>query len=185
MSITDQELIARYRNGERLALDDLVARYLSIVYSFVKRYVYDQETAEDVTQETFIKVIRHLKRYDARKPFKPWILQIAKHQAFDILKKQSPLLASEMEDTFETDWLTSIPDPRPLADEATLLCERQREVTQAIHHLSKTEQRIFFLRYHLGWSFREIADELHELIDTVKSQHRRFLLKLRKRLGTF
>ena len=176
---TDQQLVQTYLEGEKGAFDALMLRYMTPVHTLAFHYAKNRQDAEDITQEAFIKAMRHLRRFDTQKPFKPWILQIVKNQALDHLKRKKMATFSALENEDEN-ILDAIPDPAPLPDAITLGKEMAAGVRAAISHLSPIEQRILFFRYIKELSFKEIAQELHDVLDTVKSRHRRSLLKLRK-----
>lgn len=85
---TDQQLIAAYLKGDEKSLEILIKRYLNPIYGFAYRYVKDQQNAEDITQETFLKVWKNIKKYDKNKSFKAWIYTIAKNTVLDFIKKE-------------------------------------------------------------------------------------------------
>ncbi len=183
MQRTDQELIAAYLAGDSAAFDVLVLRYLKLVFSVVLHYVKNVQDAEDISQDVFVKVLRNIKSFDQTKSFKPWVLQIGRNASLDWLKKKKPLLASELETEMGEGIFENIQDVAPLADEIASQHERLLELQTAMNRLSAPDRLVVQLRYLKQLSFKEIADELHEVLDTVKSRHRRALLKLRKILG--
>ena len=73
---SDQKLIADYLGGDEKALEILIYRYLKPIYSFVYRYVGNEQEAEDITQEIFVKAWRNLKKFNQNKSFKTWIFTI-------------------------------------------------------------------------------------------------------------
>lgn len=183
-SVTDAELAQAYVQGDKASFDALVLRYSQIVYSVAFHYVKDPMDAQDVVQDVFVKVLRHLKRFDVNKPFKPWILQITRNQSMDWLKKKRPVAISTLETDEDTYLLESVPDPAPLPDAVVSQIQQSREVAAQVRKLSLADRRIMFFRYVKDFSFKEIAEELGEIIDTVKSRHRRALQKLRKSNST-
>lgn len=177
-NISDQILIRRYLQGDEKSLEILIQRYLKPIYSFVYRYVNNKQEAEDITQEAFVKVWRHLKRFDRDKNFKTWIFTIAKNTSIDFLRTKKKLMSfSEMTDL--------IVDPAPPLFE---LVEQQRmsqNVKIAIANLSDKYRRVFSFRYEQGFTFWQIAKSLGESVNTVKSRHRRALITLKKLLGNY
>jgi RNA polymerase sigma-70 factor (ECF subfamily) len=180
----DATLIREYLDGNKTSFDALVLRYTKLVYSVALHFVKQPADAEDVTQDVFIKVLRNLKRFDAQKSFKPWVLQIARNQALDWLKKKKPLLLSELESPEDMSILDALPDPQPLPDAIVQMGQDADRLSSVVRQLSATERKVIFLRYIKQFSFNEIAEELHEVMDTVKSRHRRAIAKLRKLLST-
>jgi RNA polymerase sigma factor (sigma-70 family) len=179
-TLTDADLIRAYLDGNKASFDALVLRYSQIVFSVAVHYVKDQSDAEDVVQDVFVKVLRHVKRFDLEKPFKPWILQITRNQAMDWLKKKRPVSISSLETEEGLNILEAVPDPAPLPDAVVSQIQLADEVAANVKKLSLAERKILFFRYMKDFSFREISEELDEVVDTVKSRHRRALQKLRK-----
>ncbi|MBP9863915.1 sigma-70 family RNA polymerase sigma factor [Patescibacteria group bacterium] len=181
MEQTDQELVASYIQGHTISFDLLVLRYLKLVYSVAFHYAKNQQDAEDISQDAFVKALQHIRSFDQEKPFKPWMLRIVRNQALDWLKKKKPFLVSDVETEEEGErLLESIPDPSPLADVLAVQHESSEEIVRLIATLPAEDRHLLFFRYVRGFSFKEIAGELHQVLDTVKSKHRRLLLKLRK-----
>ncbi len=181
MEKSDRELITEYIQGSKTSFDVLVLRYLKLVYSVAFHYAKNQQDAEDIAQDAFVKALQHIHSFDQEKPFKPWVLRIARNQALDWLKKKKPFLVSDLESEEEGEsLLESIPDPLPLADALAVQHESSEEIARLIAGLPAEDRRLLFFRYIRGFSFKEMAGELHQVLDTVKSKHRRLLLKLRK-----
>lgn len=181
--MNDQELIVRYLAGDKTAFNLLVERYLKIVYSVAFYYVKNSPDAEDIAQDTFIKVMSNLKKFDLTKSFKPWVCQIAKNQALDLLKKKKAIPFS-MLTAIESDSsiLDTLSDPAPLASETIDIQDEKQRVIAAVKKLPKQTQAIFYLRYAQGMGFNEIAKQIGGLMNTVKSQSRRGLISLKKLL---
>ena len=181
-------LISESLAGDEKAFEELLSPYLSPVYSFVLSLTHDVSMAEDVTQETCIKVWKHLNRFDAEKSFKTWIFAIAKNTAFDALKKKrdlpfSTFVSGESEDAGEL-WSERIADEAPLVDEILARAESVELLEQKLQTLPEGFQRILRLRYQEDFSLSEIAEILGEPYNTVKSRHGRALSGLRRAFGT-
>jgi RNA polymerase sigma-70 factor (ECF subfamily) len=144
--------------------------------------VGDQATAEDITQEVFIKVWKNIKKFDQNKSFRPWIFQIAKNTAIDFLRKKKTIPFSRFENEKGQNVLTNNIAEKPLnllenlSDKETL--------DEAMSNLSEKDRKIIKLRHNDGMSFREIAELLKESINTVKSRYRRVLANLKKNIRT-
>src|SRR3989338_6361604 len=180
MDKSDQQLVADYIQGDEASLELLIRGYLKPIYSFTYRYVGNAQDAEDVTQEVFIKVWRHIKRFDQSKSFKTWIFSIAKNTAIDFLKKKKVIPFSD----FDTeDGGNIIADT--FADTAKSLQEifEQKETAQMLEstmaELSPKYRMVLSLRHNSDFNFREIAETLGEPINTVKSRYRRALIMLK------
>jgi len=181
MDSSDQSLVLRYLSGESGAFDTLVTRYLPVVYRAALSYTKDPQDAEDASQDTFIKAMRHLAQYDLRRPFRPWLLQIAKRTALDALRKKRevPVSAMHREEDAE-DFFEQLPDSQPSADLIVDQHLLNAQLKQAFSGLPKDVQVIFYLRYFREMTYREIAERVGGVLDTVKSKHRRGTLALKK-----
>lgn len=178
---TDKELVKKYLNGDETSLGLLVERYLTPVYRFAYGYVRDKDIAEDITQETFVKVWKHLKKFDTSKPFKTWVLTIVKRTALDHLRKKKLVPFS----TFDTESggnsvVDTLADTAPSIIEQLSQEEDKNTVIKMLNSLSDKYRHVLHLRYYAGLNFREIGERLGESLNTVKSRHRRALASLKK-----
>lgn len=183
-NFSDQQLINNYLAGDKQSLEILVKRYLKPVYGFLYRYLNNNQDAEDITQEVFVKAWRHLKEFNPQKKFKTWILSIAKNAAIDFLRKRKVAVFSEFEnENGENALMESLVDPSPLPDKFLEQKDLSQTLGQIIKKLPPQYQIILYLRYNDHFTFKEIAESLEEPLNTVKSRHRRALLMLKKRLA--
>ena len=88
MERDDNELVAAYKRGDQRAIETLVARHLPAVYNFARRFV-GIEYADDVTQETFVKVWKHIRRFDEKRNFRVWLFTIARRVSIDWTRKRN------------------------------------------------------------------------------------------------
>ncbi|HEX4103959.1 MAG TPA: sigma-70 family RNA polymerase sigma factor [Candidatus Paceibacterota bacterium] len=182
---TDAELVRAVLRGDKNAFPVLLERHMDSVYKFAFRYVRNGEDADDVTQEAFIRVWKNLKKFDTSKNFKTWLFTIAKNVALDILKKKKPLNFSQIaeeDEQLDAVFASHLESPE-LPDS---LYERKlvkAGLGAALTTLPQNYQTVLTMRYEGNLKFREIAETLHEPIDTVKSKHRRGLMMLRKVVG--
>jgi RNA polymerase sigma-70 factor, ECF subfamily len=177
----DQKLINQYLAGDEQSLEILIKLYLKPIYGFAYRIVNHPAEAEDITQEVFLRVWKKIKKLDPQKNFKSWIFTIAKNASIDYLKKKKTLTFSafEQEDGGNT-ILDSLADPEPLPDE---LFERSDLVTlldSTLKKISLPYRLVLQLYYFEHFNFREIAEVLNEPLNTIKSRHRRALIKLKE-----
>lgn len=173
-------LIEQAQAGDAAAFDTLVSRHLPSVYRFVSRFTGRPELAEDATQETFVKAWRNLKRFDANRPIVPWLLQIARNAATDLLRKEKhslPFAQIEQDDGFT--FAETEADTEPRADELLAQAESAEAVRAALAQLAPREQTLITLRYADALPFEDIATVLGIPAATVRSIHRRALAKLR------
>ena len=178
INITDGQLIKKAAQGDDAALAELVQRYLNPVYGFAYRYARNQQDAEDIAQEVFVKVWKNLKKFDASKPFQPWLYQITKNTCLDWLKKKSVAPLSELE-TIKNAVVDASPQPDVLADQNLLAAK----LTAATNQLSPKYAKVISLYHQQNLNLRQIAQLLQEPLNTVKSRYRRALLLLKKVLN--
>jgi RNA polymerase sigma-70 factor (ECF subfamily) len=168
-------LVTRYLAGETRAFDELVRRYHSRLNNFIYRMIGDRERAEDLVQEAFVRVHRHLHRFDTTKKFSTWIYTICSNLAKNELRNRSrsPLVFYQSARTASAE-----EDSRPLQFEDSssrpddMFANRHlRElVEQTVAKLSGHHREVFVLRELEGKSYEEIADITHCNLGTVKSR---------------
>jgi RNA polymerase sigma-70 factor (ECF subfamily) len=188
VNIDDTNLIKLYLKGDEKSLEILVKRYLKPVYGFVYRYVGAYKEAEDITQETFIRAWKNLKKFESQSNFKAWLFSIAKNASIDFLRKKKAIPFSAFSarggSAFggENDFTETLVDPAPLPDVLASHANLKQEVALAIEKLPFNYRAVLLLRYDDRMNFREIADILGEPLNTVKSRHWRALISLKKLL---
>ena len=114
---TEDELVQKILDGNDKAVEELLGRYLKPVYNFIYRITNDRISAEDIAQDTFIKLWKNLSRFDRSKNLKTWIFTIAKNTAFDYLKKKKEIPFSNFTDDEGENWLENSADENILPDE--------------------------------------------------------------------
>lgn len=187
MDRTDEELIAAFADGgDEAAFSTLVERHLKTVYSFVVRFVGNEQEAEDIVQETFLKAWKNARQYRAEaSKFKTWVLRIARNSAIDHLRKRKHIAFSEFENAEGQNVLAeTVADPNELPDELFARKEEVSELQAAMERLSPEAREILLLHYTNGLTFLEIGELLGQPQNTVKSRHHRAILSLKKALCT-
>jgi len=179
--LNDEELISGYLAGDKKSLEILIGRYLKPIYNFVYYYIGDVPSAEDVTQDVFVRVWRKIKKFDEHKNFKTWIFSIAKNAALDFLKKKKAVPFSELENEEGESTITeTVADPAPLPDELFARVDLSKLISGALAELSPIDRSVLLLHHYNQFTFEEAAETLGEPLNTVKSRYRRALIKLRK-----
>lgn len=183
--LSDEQLIKKYLDGDEESLALLIERYFKLIYSFIFRSISNREEAEDLTQEVFLKAWSSIKRFDQQKSFKTWIYTIARNRVIDFLrkKKNTTISATVDEDGEAQDILSTIADERISALAELEQQELNEELMGVLSKLSPEERMLVLLYHQEEMSFREIAEIFKESVDTVKSRHRRALIKLKKYLN--
>jgi RNA polymerase sigma-70 factor (ECF subfamily) len=184
-SCSDEDLLARFRDGERDAFGHLVRRYERELYGYLRRYLGDSSLADDVFQNTFLQLYTKIGQYEAGRPVRPWLYTIATHQAIDALRRnsrhQALSLDQKREQLHDGDIQSLMallesraPGPLDLAEGE----ERRVQVRQSVESLPDFLRQVVILAYYQGLKYREIADIVGIPVGTVKSRLHAALVKL-------
>ena len=183
---TDHELVAFARTGSEKAYRELLGRYERPVFSLVYRMVRDRELAEDLAQETFVKVFNHLETFNPKYKFSSWIFKIANNLAIDSLRKKQVQTVSldgsrhattaEEADASRISVASSEENPEELLEAREL----GREIERAIGSLRIEYRTAVVLRHVEGRSYEEIAEIMEVPLGTVKTFIHRARLELRE-----
>lgn len=180
-NLTDQQLITLYNEGNLKAIDGLITRHSQNIYRFSLKLLGGQEEAKDVTQETFIKVWKNIKKFDHNKNFKTWIFTIAQRTAIDYLRKRKNVNFSSLDnEETNTSFEETIPDLEILADEIFEKNENVTLVQSAMKKIPIDLQTILLLHNGEEMTFEQIAEIVGKPMNTVKSQYRRALISLKR-----
>ena len=180
----DAKLIGAFIGGDGESFAALVDRHMPMVYKFAYRYTGNADATNDIAQDVFIKVWKNIKKFDQTKNFRTWLLTITKNTALDVVKKKKAVLFSKIEEG-EADldaFLAPYVEGEDLPDEIFSKKQTKAELEHMLEELSPAHRTVLLLRYTEHLKFREIAKELEEPIDTIKSKHRRALIQLRRAL---
>jgi RNA polymerase sigma-70 factor, ECF subfamily len=183
---TDEEIVFSYKNGDEGALKILIDRYAFSLYNFVARLANKNE-AGDIVQETFIKMWKNMRRFDGEKAsFKTWIFTIARNSTTDFLRKKRSLLFSDLDKNNEKDtasFALNIPTEDLLPDLALQKLQDSQFLNKILEKLRLDYREVLVLHYQEEMTFEEIGKVLGKSLNTVKSQHRRAIIELRKILN--
>lgn len=187
--LTDQEVVAQARAGRETAYRELIGRYERPVFSIIYRLVRDRELAEDLAQDTFIKVLNALDRYDPKQKFSSWIFKIAHNTAIDRLRKRevdtlsldgSPN-ARTADDVEATRIVVASTEESP--EEYAASREIGTEIERALARL-RPEYRTAIMLWHIeDRPYEEIAEIMEIPLGTVKTFIHRARNELRKHLA--
>ena len=186
---TDHELVTFARSGSEKAYRELLDRYQRPVFSLVYRMVRDRELAEDLAQETFVKVFNHLESYNPKYKFSSWIFKIASNLAIDTLRKKSPetvsLDGSRNARTGEEIEATRISVASEDENPEQRLEAKQlgEEIEAAIGQLRVEYRTAILLRHVEGRPYEEIAEIMEVPLGTVKTYIHRARSELRETLA--
>jgi len=184
----DDTLIATYLAGDVSAFNELVQRHKSGLFAYLCSMVSYKEDAEDLFQETFLRVIAALPRYRARGRFRPWLYRIARNLARDrvrsLMVRGVPL---RLETTYSGEiesgqTVPELPDGKPSPRDAAAIREKRDWIEKAIQKLPAPQKEVFLLREYAGIPFKEIARIQRCPIGTVLARMHYALHKLRAEL---
>ncbi|UEG54105.1 sigma-70 family RNA polymerase sigma factor [Mucilaginibacter daejeonensis] len=181
---SDQDLIHLYIAGDEAGLVELIRRYQSKIYTSIYLLVKDEYLAEDIFQDTFIKVINTLKagKYNEEGKFLPWVSRIAHNLVIDHFRreKRTPLVSGG--DDFDIFEVLGHYDE---STEDRMVREQTHKDLKALIHLLPAEQKEVLIMRHFGdMSFKEIADVTEVSINTALGRMRYALNNLRKMMQT-
>ncbi len=179
---TDEQLIARFQQGDAYAYDLLVKRYKDPLMNYIYRFVGDRTDAEDILQETFLRLYKNKHYYREIARFSTWIYTIAGNLAKTELRKRRRRSFFSINNYMSTDKDFELPDKNITPDRYTDNVITDDEVHKAINKLSPKFRQVILLRDIQGFSYEEIASIVNIPLGTVKSRVNRARLRLQKDL---
>jgi RNA polymerase sigma-70 factor (ECF subfamily) len=180
-AVSDQVLLNQYLSGDRGAISQLIDRHSNRVRDYIRMMVKDRDLADDILQETLIKVVRVIDqgRYADTGKFLSWVLRIAHNQVIDYFRSQKSAKTIN-----ESDAGYNVLGTLRFADstvEDKLIAEQvAADVRRLVEHLPEEQREVVMLRYYSGLSFQEIADQTDVSINTALGRMRYALINLRK-----
>ncbi|MBN1987005.1 MAG: sigma-70 family RNA polymerase sigma factor [Prolixibacteraceae bacterium] len=180
-ALNDNELVQQFIQGDKNSLEILIRRHKNRVFSYILLIVKNQELAEDIFQETFIKVIRSLKRgkYIENGKFVSWVLRIAHNLIIDHFRKEK-LKGTVSNDSTEVDIFNSQKYSEATIEDQLVYDQILFEVKALINELPEDQQQVIYMRHYMGLSFKEIAEQTDVSINTALGRMRYALINLRK-----
>ncbi|MFD1954088.1 RNA polymerase sigma factor SigW [Paenibacillus thailandensis] len=170
--------------GDQRAFAELVELYQDKLFHMAYRMLNNRQEAEDIVQDTFLRVYKNLDKYDENLKFSTWIYRIATNLCIDRLRKRKPSYSLDAESSEHEglDGYSMIPSDNRTPESEVLLTETQRIVHQAIETLPPKYKTIMMLRYIQDMSLQEIGDVLDMPVTTIKTRVHRGREFLRKKL---
>ncbi len=179
------EQIARaLRRRDPAMLDQLIEQYQHRLYRYLLYLTRDQQLAQDIFQDTWIRVLERGSQYSARYKFETWLMSIARNLVIDNARRKHPTSFSELESSDEEAPKFDVPDER--AEQAFQQIQQQQQDDRLgvlLHGLPVLYREVLTLRFHEDMQLEEIAQVLHAPLSTVKSRLRRGLDMLQKKLS--
>jgi RNA polymerase sigma-70 factor (ECF subfamily) len=179
--LSDQVLLNSYLSGNSQAISTLIERHSRRVRDYIRMMVKDQDVADDLMQETFIKAVRHIDegRYADSGKFLSWVLRIAHNQVIDFFRqKKSSRSVTESEAGYGI--LGTLRFAENNVEDRIVASQIEADVRRLVDELPGEQREVVMLRYFSGLSFQEIADQTEVSINTALGRMRYALINLRK-----
>jgi RNA polymerase sigma-70 factor (ECF subfamily) len=180
-SVSEKELISNYLKGDHSCLQSLIQRHQSRLFAYIFMLVKNKSLADDIFQDTYIKVINTLKsgKYNDEGKFIQWVMRIAHNLVIDHfrkLKKQSFVESHNPNfDIFDTISLTD-----PSVEESMVTKQIHKDVKGLLEYLPEEQREVLYLRCYAGLSFKDISEQTDVSINTALGRMRYALINLRK-----
>ena len=187
--LSDEDLLSRFRRGQREVFGTLVRRYQRELYGYLRRYLGDPHLADDVFQATFVQVFAKAGQYEPGRPVRPWLYAIATNQAIDAMRRagRHPTVSLEQAETDaggERRGLVDLLEAREADPFANVDAAETRDLVRAcVDKLPGFLRQVLVMAYYQGLKYQEIADALDIPLGTVKSRLHAALVKLNEVWG--
>ncbi|MEO9965568.1 MAG: sigma-70 family RNA polymerase sigma factor [Reichenbachiella sp.] len=180
--VSDSLLVSHYKNGSEEAFEELVARHKSRVFTTIYLIVKDKYVAEDLLQETFIKVIKTVKsgKYNEEGKFLPWVLRIAHNLAIDFFRKDKRYPTIVMEDGSGV--FNTLAFSEDSAESVQIKQDTNALLKKLVQELPEVQKEVLIMRHYMQMSFQDIAESTDVSINTALGRMRYALINLRKKM---
>ena len=178
--VLDATLVQEYISGSEKAIEKLINRHQLRIFNYIKSKVLDRDTAEDIFQDTFIKVIKTLKSgvYNEEGKFLPWVMRIAHNLVIDFFRKSNRIPTIENND--EYDLFKFISDTTPNIERILFQDQLVKDLQNLILELPEDQKEVLTMRLYRDMSFKEIAENTNVSINTALGRMRYAIINLRK-----
>ncbi len=181
-NLKDKELVKEFMSGDNNALEILVNRHKERIYTYILFIVKNEELAEDIFQDTFIKVIKSLRKgkYNEQGIFVSWVIRIAHNLTIDYFRKQSKMPTYSNDENPETDIFNSQRFSDTTIEDHVISDEIASDIRRLVDFLPADQKEVVLLRHFGNLSFKEIAEQTGVSINTALGRMRYALINLRK-----
>jgi len=183
--INDQELVHLYINGNESALSTLIHRHKKQIFSHIMQLVKDKAAAEDIFQDTFIKVINTLKKgnYKEEGKFLPWVMRISHNLTIDYFRREQripTISGSTYKDGKEFDIFSVIGIYDKNREQEIIEKQIEKDIRKLVEALPDEQREVLMMRHYFDMSFKEISEQTNVSINTALGRMRYALINLRK-----
>jgi RNA polymerase sigma factor (sigma-70 family) len=179
-NVQDAALVRQYIEGNEKGIEILITRHKQRIYSFIFSKVLDRDITEDIFQDTFIKVIRTLKRgkYNEEGKFLPWVMRIAHNLVIDHFRRNKRMPKFQSRNDF--DIFDVISDGEESMEYEMITSQMHEDVRRLVEELPEDQKEVLTMRIFKEMSFKEIAASTNVSINTALGRMRYALINLRK-----
>jgi len=186
----DETLMVRYQDGDVSAFESLLKRYEKRIFNFIYRQIQNRERANDLLQETFLRIIRNRSRFDPHSKFSTWLYTIARNVCIDELRKMKLRRHKSFEQPLHSKndgWAIkdTIAGSHDDGFKGTDSAEIRTRLESAISELPDEQREVFVMRAMMSMKFREISEVIGASEGTIKSRMRYALESLRLCLADY
>lgn len=177
---SDEQLVTTYISGKESALEELVSRYQQKVFSYILMVVHNRELAEDLFQDTFIKVINTLRtgNYREEGKFSQWIMRIARNLIIDHFRRTQKM--TMVDGNFGSDGMDVFSEKSMSVEQVMITNQIHDSVRHLVTLLPEEQREVLDMRMYKDMSFKEIAESTNVSINTALGRMRYAILNLRK-----
>ncbi len=182
IKLKDKELVKNFMSGDKSAIETLINRHKDRVYTYILFIVKNEKLAEDIFQDTFIKVIKSLQKgkYNEQGIFVSWVIRIAHNLTIDFFRKQSRMPTYSNDENPEIDIFNSQKFSDATIEDELIKEQIASEIRQLVEILPHEQREVVLLRHFGNLSFKEIAEQTDVSINTALGRMRYALINLRK-----
>lgn len=174
---SDEELAHLHLAGNPEAFQSLVERYARSLYGYARRLTGNDADAEDIAQETFVRLHKNLKKLQLDRPLKPWLFRVCTNLCRNLAKRKKSLLFTQLEDASDEQegiaFIETIADAKPTPEARLVQSSQKQEVRSAVQRLPHKYQVVIALYYFEGLSYEEMAEALSLPVNTIRTHLKR------------
>ena len=184
INLSDGELVALYLKGDSKSFEALIQKHKNKIYAFILSKIRNRDLAEDIFQDTFIKVINSLQKgkYNEEGKFLPWVMRIANNLVIDYFRKSKKMRTIAPTDDF--DIFDILQDGEKNVEDNLVNNQIHKDLRKLIEHLPEDQKEVLKMRYYAELSFKEISECTGVSINTALGRMRYALINLRKLIDT-
>ena len=181
LKLTDYQLVQSFIAGDKFSIETLIKRHKNRLYTYILLIVKDSQLAEDIFQDTFIKVVKSLKRgkYQDKGIFASWVVRIAHNLVIDYFRRKKNL-KTVSHDNYEADFFNSKKFSDISIEDIMIQKQIRSDVQDLINQLPLEQREVIILRHYEDFSFKEIADKTGVSINTALGRMRYALINIKK-----